>query len=132
MEGEEAKLNWDVPDGYRKLAFSVGVNEKNRLLCVKPRDIMKRKLKARVLARDDFLHAAGVGPGRHKPKVHVLLVLWHRGRPSPHICTKHMDWSGCRGHLRMHGNGELDAMQWACGGILEVRLVGTRSLHCCQ
>jgi hypothetical protein len=46
-------MNWDVPEGYRKLSYSVGTskNKLNRLLCLKSRDIMKRKLKARVLDR---------------------------------------------------------------------------------
>jgi hypothetical protein len=44
-----------VPEGYRKLAYSVGTNGLlNRLLCLKIRDITKRKLKARVLDRYPF------------------------------------------------------------------------------
>ena len=45
-------INWDVPEGYKKLAYSVGsYGFLNRLLCLKNRDVMKRQLKARVLDR---------------------------------------------------------------------------------
>jgi hypothetical protein len=45
-------INWDVPDGYKKLAYSVGTyGFLNRLLCLRNRDIMKRQLKAKVLDR---------------------------------------------------------------------------------
>ena len=45
-------LNWDVPDGYKTLSYSVGVNgHLNRLLCLKTRDIMRRRIKAKVIDR---------------------------------------------------------------------------------
>ena len=45
-------INWDVPEGYKKLAYSVGAyGFLNRLLCLRNRDIMKRQLKARVMDR---------------------------------------------------------------------------------
>ena len=45
-------MNWDVPEGYKKLAYSVGLNGNlNRLLCLRTRDIMKRKLKAKIISR---------------------------------------------------------------------------------
>ena len=45
-------INWDVPDGYKKLAYSVGTyGFLNRLLCFKGRDVMKRRIKAKVLDR---------------------------------------------------------------------------------
>jgi len=45
-------LNWDVPEGYKKLAYSVGQNGcLNRLLYLKSRDFMKKKIKPRVLDR---------------------------------------------------------------------------------
>jgi len=45
-------LNWEVPEGYRKLVYSVGVDGNlNRLLCLRTRDIMKRKLKAKIIDR---------------------------------------------------------------------------------
>ena len=47
-------MNWDVPEGYKKLAYSVGLPETgvlNRLLCLKTRDLMKKKIKPKVLDR---------------------------------------------------------------------------------
>jgi len=45
-------INWDVPEGYKKLAYSVGAyGFLNRLLCLRNRDVMKRQLKARVMDR---------------------------------------------------------------------------------
>ena len=45
-------INWDVPEGYKKLAYSVGTRGcLNRLLCLRNRDVMKRKLKAKILDR---------------------------------------------------------------------------------
>ena len=45
-------INWDVPEGYKKLAYSVGLNGcLNRLLCLKSRDFMKKKIKPKVLDR---------------------------------------------------------------------------------
>jgi hypothetical protein len=45
-------LNWDVPEGYKKLAYSVGTNGVlNRLLCLKIRDLTKRRIKAKVIDR---------------------------------------------------------------------------------
>lgn len=44
--------NWDVPDNYKGLAYSVGLNGNlNRLLCKRNRDIMKRRLRAKVIDR---------------------------------------------------------------------------------
>lgn len=35
-------ITWDVPEGYKKLAYSVGTNGiLNRLLCLKTRDLTK-------------------------------------------------------------------------------------------
>jgi len=45
-------MNWDVPEGFKKLAYSVGLNGVlNRLLCLKTRDIMRKRMKPRVLDR---------------------------------------------------------------------------------
>jgi hypothetical protein len=45
-------MNWDVPEGYKKLAYSVGLHGVlNRLLCLKTRDLMKKKIKPKVLDR---------------------------------------------------------------------------------
>jgi len=45
-------MNWDVPEGFKKLAYSVGTNKRlDRLLCLKTRDIMKRKMKPRIIDR---------------------------------------------------------------------------------
>ena len=45
-------INWDVPEGYKKLAYSVGTRGiLNRLLCLKTRDLTKQKIKAKVLDR---------------------------------------------------------------------------------
>jgi len=45
-------INWDIPEGYKGLAYSVGLNNYlNRLLCKKQRDIMKKKLKPKVIDR---------------------------------------------------------------------------------
>ena len=45
-------MNWDVPEGYKKLAYSVGTNGVlNRLLCLKIRDLTKRRIKAKVIDR---------------------------------------------------------------------------------
>ena len=42
-------INWDVPEGYKKLAYSVGTRGVlNRLLCLKTRDLTKQKIKAKV------------------------------------------------------------------------------------
>jgi len=51
INGEKSKditVNWDVPDGYKKLAYCIKLN---RLLCHRMRDILKRKLKAKVMDR---------------------------------------------------------------------------------
>jgi hypothetical protein len=54
-------ITWDVPEGYKKLAYSVGTNGiLNRLLCLKTRDLTKQKLKAKVLDR-----FPGEGKDRH-------------------------------------------------------------------
>jgi len=49
---KEMTMNWDVPEGYKKLAYSVGIDGcLNRLLCLKTRDLMKKKIKPKVLDR---------------------------------------------------------------------------------
>ena len=49
---DSIQINWDVPDGYKKLSYSVGINGcLNRLLCLKSRDIMKRKIRAKIIDR---------------------------------------------------------------------------------
>ena len=45
-------MNWEVPEGYKKLAYSIGQNGfLNRLLCLKTRDVMKKKIKAKIIDR---------------------------------------------------------------------------------
>lgn len=45
-------MNYAPPEGYKKLAYSVGSNGNlNRLLCLHHRDILKKKLKAKVIDR---------------------------------------------------------------------------------
>ena len=49
---KDQTMNWDVPEGYKKLAYSVGLDGcLNRLLCLKTRDLMKKKIKPKVLDR---------------------------------------------------------------------------------
>ena len=49
---KDMTMNWDVPEGYKKLAYSVGLDGcLNRLLCLKTRDLMKKKIKPKVLDR---------------------------------------------------------------------------------
>tara|TARA_B110000285_G_C15138245_1_gene628730 strand:- start:3759 stop:3995 length:237 start_codon:yes stop_codon:yes gene_type:complete len=53
-DSKDMTMNWDVPEGYKKLAYSVGLPETgvlNRLLCLKTRDLMKKKIKPKVLDR---------------------------------------------------------------------------------
>jgi hypothetical protein len=46
------QINWDVPEGYRKISYGVGLNgELNRLLCLKFRDLTRRKIKPKVIDR---------------------------------------------------------------------------------
>ena len=46
----ETTIAWDVPPGFRKLPYSVGTDGVlNRLLCYKPRDLFRRKIKPRLL-----------------------------------------------------------------------------------
>jgi hypothetical protein len=43
-------MNWEVPEGYKKLAYSVGTNGcLNRLLCLKTRDLMKKRMKPKII-----------------------------------------------------------------------------------
>ena len=52
QEMKDMTMNWDVPEGYKKLAYSVGLDGcLNRLLCLKTRDLMKKKIKPKVLDR---------------------------------------------------------------------------------
>jgi hypothetical protein len=52
LESKDMTMNWDVPEGYKKLAYSVGLHGVlNRLLCLKTRDLMKKKIKPKVLDR---------------------------------------------------------------------------------
>ena len=52
LEEANHSINWDFPEGYKGLAFSVGLNGYlNRLLCKKTRDVMKKKLKAKIIDR---------------------------------------------------------------------------------
>lgn len=46
-------INWDVPAGFRKTQYSIGLNdlENPRLLCLKNRDLTKRKLRPKVIDR---------------------------------------------------------------------------------
>ena len=45
-------MNWEVPEGYKKLAYSVGTNGcLNRLLCLKTRDLMKKRMKPKIIDR---------------------------------------------------------------------------------
>ena len=45
-------MNWEVPEGYKKLQYSIGTNGcLNRLLCLKTRDVMKKKMKPKIIDR---------------------------------------------------------------------------------
>lgn len=51
-DNQNMTMNWEVPEGYKKLAYSVGTNGcLNRLLCLKTRDLMRKRMKPKIIDR---------------------------------------------------------------------------------